>query len=354
MPGFVRALTHEDVPHNVYTILGLIGVEPEEEFVLPVDRVRYKGEPIVAILAETEAAAYEAVATGPARPRGAARGLRHGRGARAGRPDRDPLGQQHVHVRGPPLPSRPLRRRRGGLRAGGPHRRGRVPDQPHRARAARDDGLHRRPRAERPVHGLHEHPGALLQPRQHLDHPPGARQPAPVHRRHGRRRLRRQGRRHRGAARDAGRHEDRPAGPLRLQPLRGDAGQLHAQPRDHPDQGWRHGRRHDRRAQGHRATWTAAPTAARRRTRSPSSPPTRPAPTGSPTSRSTATASTPTARRRRAMRGFGVTMGSFAIEVQMDKIAERVGVDPWTDPVPQRATATATSSRTARPRRTRR
>ncbi len=62
VPGFVRALTHEDVPHNVYTILGLIGVEPEEEFVLPVDRVRYKGEPIIAILAETEAAAYEAVA----------------------------------------------------------------------------------------------------------------------------------------------------------------------------------------------------------------------------------------------------------------------------------------------------
>jgi CO/xanthine dehydrogenase Mo-binding subunit len=62
VPGFVRALTHADVPHNVYTILGLIGVEPEEEFVLAVDRVRYQGEPIVAILAETEAAAYEAVA----------------------------------------------------------------------------------------------------------------------------------------------------------------------------------------------------------------------------------------------------------------------------------------------------
>ncbi len=61
VPGFVRALTHEDVPHNVYTILGLIGVEPEEEFVLAVDRVRYKGEPVVAIVAETEAAALEAV-----------------------------------------------------------------------------------------------------------------------------------------------------------------------------------------------------------------------------------------------------------------------------------------------------
>jgi CO/xanthine dehydrogenase Mo-binding subunit len=62
VPGCVRVLTHADVPHTVSTILGLIGVEPEEEFVLPVDRVRYKGEPIVAIIAETEAAALEAVA----------------------------------------------------------------------------------------------------------------------------------------------------------------------------------------------------------------------------------------------------------------------------------------------------
>jgi CO/xanthine dehydrogenase Mo-binding subunit len=30
-----------------------------------------------------------------------------------------------------------------------------------------------------------------------------------------------------------------------------------------------------------------------------------------------------------AMRGFGITMASFAIEVQMDKIAEVVGLDPW-------------------------
>jgi CO/xanthine dehydrogenase Mo-binding subunit len=62
VPGFVRALTHADVPHNVYTILGLIGVEPEEEFVLAVDRVRYRGEPIVAIIAGSEDAALEAVA----------------------------------------------------------------------------------------------------------------------------------------------------------------------------------------------------------------------------------------------------------------------------------------------------
>ena len=29
------------------------------------------------------------------------------------------------------------------------------------------------------------------------------------------------------------------------------------------------------------------------------------------------------------MRGFGVTPASFAVEVQMDKIAELVGMDPW-------------------------
>jgi CO/xanthine dehydrogenase Mo-binding subunit len=61
VPGFVRALTWRDVPHNVYTILGLIGVEPEEEFVLAQDRVRFKGEAIVAIVAESERAAHEAV-----------------------------------------------------------------------------------------------------------------------------------------------------------------------------------------------------------------------------------------------------------------------------------------------------
>jgi CO/xanthine dehydrogenase Mo-binding subunit len=61
VPGFVRALTAADVPHNRYTILSLIGVEPEEEFVLAEDRVLFKGEAIAAIVAETEEAALEAV-----------------------------------------------------------------------------------------------------------------------------------------------------------------------------------------------------------------------------------------------------------------------------------------------------
>jgi len=61
VPGFVRVLTHADVPKNIYTILCLIGVGPDEEPVLAVDKVLYKGEPIAAIVAETEAAATEAV-----------------------------------------------------------------------------------------------------------------------------------------------------------------------------------------------------------------------------------------------------------------------------------------------------
>ena len=62
VPGYVRALTHEDVPKNIYTILTPIGVGPDEEYVLAEDKVRYIGEPIAAVLAETEEAAMEAAA----------------------------------------------------------------------------------------------------------------------------------------------------------------------------------------------------------------------------------------------------------------------------------------------------
>lgn len=62
VPGFVRALTHEDVPKNIYTILTLIGVGPDEEPVLAEDKVMYIGEPIAAVIAETPEAAREAAA----------------------------------------------------------------------------------------------------------------------------------------------------------------------------------------------------------------------------------------------------------------------------------------------------
>jgi CO/xanthine dehydrogenase Mo-binding subunit len=61
-PGVRRILTHRDVPKNVYTILCLIQVEPDDEPALAVDKVRYKGEPVVAVVAESRAAAAEAAA----------------------------------------------------------------------------------------------------------------------------------------------------------------------------------------------------------------------------------------------------------------------------------------------------
>jgi CO/xanthine dehydrogenase Mo-binding subunit len=60
VPGFVRALTYKDVPKNIYTILCLIGVGPDEEPVLAEDTVRFRGEQIAAVIAETEEAAMEA------------------------------------------------------------------------------------------------------------------------------------------------------------------------------------------------------------------------------------------------------------------------------------------------------
>ena len=62
VPGVVRVLTHSDVPSNWYTILKLIGVEPDDEPVLPEDRVLFKGEQICAVVATSERAAREGAA----------------------------------------------------------------------------------------------------------------------------------------------------------------------------------------------------------------------------------------------------------------------------------------------------
>jgi len=60
VPGVVRILTHKDVPKNIYTILCLIQVEPDDEPVLADGKVRFKGEQVVAVVAETAAAARAA------------------------------------------------------------------------------------------------------------------------------------------------------------------------------------------------------------------------------------------------------------------------------------------------------
>ena len=76
VPGVVRVLTHKDVPNNWYTILKLIGVGPDDEPVLPEDRVLFMGEQICAVLAETPQAALEGARRVVGRVRGPAAGLR--------------------------------------------------------------------------------------------------------------------------------------------------------------------------------------------------------------------------------------------------------------------------------------
>src|SRR5690349_12475815 len=61
MKGVYAVVTHADVPKNVYGHLEGLGV-PGDEPLLAEGDVRYKGQPIAAVAAESEAAAYAAVA----------------------------------------------------------------------------------------------------------------------------------------------------------------------------------------------------------------------------------------------------------------------------------------------------
>ena len=60
--GVVKVLTHKDVPNNWYTVLKLINVGYDDEPVLAEGKVMYLGEPIVAVVATSERAAHEAAA----------------------------------------------------------------------------------------------------------------------------------------------------------------------------------------------------------------------------------------------------------------------------------------------------
>ncbi|MEO0819982.1 MAG: molybdopterin cofactor-binding domain-containing protein [Pseudomonadota bacterium] len=62
MPGVVRILHPGDVPHNLNTLLSLIGFGRDDEPLLAPDTVRYVGEPVCAVIAESERAAREAAA----------------------------------------------------------------------------------------------------------------------------------------------------------------------------------------------------------------------------------------------------------------------------------------------------
>jgi CO/xanthine dehydrogenase Mo-binding subunit len=59
-PGVHAVITHQDVPRNVYGHLEALGV-PADEPLLAEDDVRYEGQPIAVVAAEDEATALEAV-----------------------------------------------------------------------------------------------------------------------------------------------------------------------------------------------------------------------------------------------------------------------------------------------------
>src|ERR1700684_1153684 len=61
-PGVRRVIRGADVPRNLNTLLSLINFGKDDEPTLAVDKVRYKGEPIVAIVADSEREAFEALA----------------------------------------------------------------------------------------------------------------------------------------------------------------------------------------------------------------------------------------------------------------------------------------------------
>jgi len=60
--GVRRIIRGADVPRNLNTLLSLINFGKDDEPSLAVDKVRYKGEPIVAVVADSPREAYEAIA----------------------------------------------------------------------------------------------------------------------------------------------------------------------------------------------------------------------------------------------------------------------------------------------------
>ena len=240
-PGVRRVIRGADVPVNLNTLLSLLNFGKDDEPSLAVDKVRYKGEPIVAVVANTRARGVRGAGAGPGRLRAAAGRLRRRGGAEARRAGRQrDLSEEHLRVPRPLRPPEaPLRRRRARLRRGRPRARGPLPDVADRARADGDQRLRRRAREQRPLRGLHLRAGAVLLARHLRQDPRRALEPAALRRRHRRRRLRRQGRQPDRAARDPRRDAHGPPGALRARARGGDAVRLAARRRAHLRQGRR-------------------------------------------------------------------------------------------------------------------
>ena len=62
MPGVKRIIRARDVPNNLNTLLSLMGFGLDDEPMLADKKVAYVGEPVVAVVAESERQAYDAIA----------------------------------------------------------------------------------------------------------------------------------------------------------------------------------------------------------------------------------------------------------------------------------------------------
>ena len=226
-PGVVCVLTHEDLPgKKVWNGLAAVGVGPEDEPVLAFDKVRWRGEPIVAVLGESAEAARA----------GAARVA----------VEYDPLPgvfdvEEAIAGSAPALTAHwpnnhyiyPDDHAASQIRfgdveeafAGADHVvEGPLPDQPHRAGADGDQRLHRQARRRRAHHRAHQHAGRPLRPRQHRRHSRHRAGQAALRGRHGGRRFRGQGGCGGGADLGTRRHADRTPGQVQVHAGGGDAG----------------------------------------------------------------------------------------------------------------------------------
>ena len=147
MKGVHAVVTHKDVPLNVYGHLSALGI-PADEPLLAEDEVRYKGQPIAVVAAESEElarAAVEAIVL-ELDEQPALFDVR--KAFDAGRAADPPVGQLVPALRGgdgpPPDPQGRHRRR---VRPGRRDRPGRLPAGRDRARPARDAGLPGRARS---------------------------------------------------------------------------------------------------------------------------------------------------------------------------------------------------------------
>ena len=298
-PGVHRVILAKDVPHNLNTLLSLMGFGLDDEPLLAGGKVRYKGEPVAAVVADSERAANDAIAKIRVNWEVLPHVLRRRGGAEARRAGGERhLSRQHLHL---PRQIRPpeaaLRRRRGGFAAGRPRDRERyqmspieqAPTETCGAIAAQDTNgaSSATPRPRRCS-------SRSARPRSSST----CRPTAALHRRHGRRRLRRQGRQPARADGDPRLHADRAAGEVPVRPRRGDAGRRAARRRALVPQGRRRRATAASSAASSPAISMPAPIRGCRATRSTRAPGICPGPTRSPTSRPTSIACSPTARPR--------------------------------------------------------